>query len=176
MVISRWTGAKHPERYRLVRGSTSSSEGILPLPQASAGARAIAASAARVVRRAMSRSGPRLRRSRRGGHPAPRTGDDPQPRSDDMKYVLMIYGNEELWSSFPQEEFERVVTETNALQAELKASGEFVGAYGVGDQVLAKTVTLDDGAPVVTDGPYIEAKEYLGSFDIIDVDSLERAL
>ena len=93
-----------------------------------------------------------------------------------MKYVLMIYGNEELWSSFPQEEFERVVTETNALQAELKASGEFVGAYGVGDQVLAKTVTLVDGAPVVSDGPYIETKEYLGSFDIIDVDSLERAL
>ena len=28
----------------------------------------------------------------------------------------------------------------------------------------------------VTDGPYIEAKEYLGSFDIIDVDNLERAL
>ena len=93
-----------------------------------------------------------------------------------MKYMLMIYGNEELWSSFPPEEFEQVVTETNALQAELKASGEFVSAYGVGDQVLAKTVTLVDGAPVVTDGPYLEAKEYLGSFDIIDVDSLERAL
>ena len=93
-----------------------------------------------------------------------------------MKYMLMIYGNEELWSSFPQEEFERVVTETNALQAELKASGELVGAYGVGDQVLAKQVTLVDGAPVVTDGPYLEAKEYLGSFDIVDCESLERAL
>jgi hypothetical protein len=93
-----------------------------------------------------------------------------------MKYMLMIYGNEELWSSFPQEEFEQVVTETNALQAELKASGEFVSAYGVGDQVLAKQVTLADGAPVVTDGPYLEAKEYLASFDIVDVDSFERAL
>lgn len=93
-----------------------------------------------------------------------------------MKYILMIYGNEELWSSFPEEEFERVVTETNALQAELRASGEFVGAYGVGDQVLAKTVTLVDGAPVVSDGPYLEAKEYLGSFDIIDVDGIDRAL
>jgi hypothetical protein len=93
-----------------------------------------------------------------------------------MKYLLMIYGNEELWSSFPPEEFEKLVTETNALQAELKASGEFVAAYGVGDQVLAKQVTLVDGAPVVTDGPYLEAKEYLASFDIIDVDSLERAL
>jgi hypothetical protein len=93
-----------------------------------------------------------------------------------MKYLLMIYGNEELWSSMPPDELETLVTDTNALQAELKATGEFVAAYGVGDQVLAKQVSLVDGAPVVTDGPFLEAKEYLGSFDIIDVDSLERAL
>ena len=41
---------------------------------------------------------------------------------------------------------------------------------------MAKTVSVKSGDTVVTDGPYIEAKEYLGSFDIIDVDSLERAL
>jgi hypothetical protein len=93
-----------------------------------------------------------------------------------MKYLLMIYGNEELWGSFPQEELQRVIKETDALQAELRASGEFLGAWGVADQVQAKTVTLVDGAPVVTDGPYIEAKEYLGSLDIIDVESEERAL
>ena len=90
--------------------------------------------------------------------------------------MLLIYGNQELWDSFSPEEFEPVIRDTNALQAELRQSGEFVGAWGVGDQVLAKTVHLEDGVPVVTDGPYIEAKEYLGSFDIIDVESEERAL
>jgi hypothetical protein len=93
-----------------------------------------------------------------------------------MKYMLLIYGNEELWNSFPQEEFEKVVVETNALQQELRESGEFIGAWGVADQVNAKTVKLEDGVPVVTDGPYLEAKEYLGSFDIVDCESLERAL
>jgi hypothetical protein len=93
-----------------------------------------------------------------------------------MKYMLLIYGNEELWNSFPQEEFAKVVAETNALQQELRESGEFIGAWGVADQVNAKTVKLQDGVPVVTDGPYLEAKEYLGSFDIIDCESLERAL
>jgi hypothetical protein len=93
-----------------------------------------------------------------------------------MKYMLLIYGNQELWDSFTPEEFEPVIRDTDALQAELRQSGEFVGAWGVGDQVLAKTVHLEDGVPVVTDGPYIEAKEYLGSFDIIDVESEERAL
>ena len=93
-----------------------------------------------------------------------------------MKYMLLIYGNEELWQSFPQEEFERIVAETEAHQAELRANGEFVGAWGVADQVMAKTVHLADGVPVVTDGPYLEAKEYLASFDIVDCETLERAL
>jgi hypothetical protein len=90
--------------------------------------------------------------------------------------MLLIYGNEELWASFPQEDFAEVIRETNALQQELRESGEFIGAWGVADQVQAKTVRLQDGVPAVTDGPYLEAKEYLGSFDIIDCESLERAL
>jgi hypothetical protein len=93
-----------------------------------------------------------------------------------MKYMLLIYGNAELWESFPEEEMAVVIAETNALQAELRASGEFISAYGVADQDEAKTVRLVDGAPVVTDGPFLEAKEYLGSFDIVDCDSYERAL
>jgi hypothetical protein len=93
-----------------------------------------------------------------------------------VKYLLLIYGNEELWESFPEEEFAKVIEETNALQRELRESGEFVGAWGVADQVQAKCVRLVDGVPAVTDGPYIEAKEYLGSIDIIDCASLERAL
>jgi hypothetical protein len=70
----------------------------------------------------------------------------------------------------------RVIKETDALQQELRASGEFIGAYGVADQAMAKTVRLQQGAPVVSDGPYIEAKEYIGSFDIIDCETEERAL
>jgi hypothetical protein len=90
--------------------------------------------------------------------------------------MLLIYGNEELWSSFSQDELEQVIKETNALQQELRETGEFIGAWGVADQVMAKTVRLQNGVPVVTDGPYLEAKEYLGSFDIVDCESLERAL
>ena len=55
-------------------------------------------------------------------------------------------------------------------------AAQLVGAYGVADQVNAKVVRVTAGAPVVTDGPYAEAKEYLGSFTVVDCDSLERAL
>jgi hypothetical protein len=93
-----------------------------------------------------------------------------------MKYMLLIYGNESLWSSFSAEEFGAIVRETDALNRELFESGELVGAYGVADQVNAQMVRVADGQPAVTDGPYAEAKECLASFTIVDVDSHERAL
>lgn len=93
-----------------------------------------------------------------------------------MKYMLLIYGNDEIWSSLEPEAMQELVRDTDAHNAALFASGELVGAYGVADQVQAKQVSTAEGAPVVSDGPYIEAKEYIGSFSIVDVDSEERAL
>jgi hypothetical protein len=93
-----------------------------------------------------------------------------------VKYMLLIYGNEEAFGSVGAEAFAEIVRETDALNQELFESGELVGAYGVADQVDAKMVRATTGTPVVTDGPYAEAKEYLGSFTIVDCDSLERAL
>ena len=93
-----------------------------------------------------------------------------------MKYVLLIYGNEENWTSISREEFEAIVRETDALNRELLASGELVGAYGVAGQLDTKVVRVNDGAVATTDGPYAEAKEFLGSFTIVDCESLDRAL
>jgi hypothetical protein len=90
--------------------------------------------------------------------------------------MLLIYGNEALWESLPREDLSQVIKDTDALHKTLSASGEFIGAYGVADQAMAKTVRLEQGAPVVSDGPYIEAKEYIGSFDIVDCETEERAL
>ena len=93
-----------------------------------------------------------------------------------MKFMLLIYGNEEAFSSVGAETLAELIRETDALNQELFESGELVGGYGVADQVNAKVVRVTGETPVVTDGPYAEAKEYLGSFTIVDCDSLERAL
>jgi hypothetical protein len=93
-----------------------------------------------------------------------------------VKFMLLIYGNEEAFSSVGADAFAEIVRETDALNRELLESGELVGAYGVDDQANAKVVRAPAGAPVVTDGPYVEAKEYLGSFTIVECDGIERAL
>jgi hypothetical protein len=100
----------------------------------------------------------------------------PEPEDNLMKYMLLIYGNDALWSSLPADEVALVIKETDAQLAELAASGELVGAYGVADQELAKVVRSRSGSTTVTDGPYIEAKEYIASFTIVDCESEERAL
>ncbi|GLY34209.1 hypothetical protein Amsp01_002330 [Amycolatopsis sp. NBRC 101858] len=93
-----------------------------------------------------------------------------------MKYMLLIYGNEEAFTSIGADALAELIRETDALNQELFESGELVGAYGMADQMNSKMVRVADGTPVVTDGPFAEAKEFLGSFTILDCDSLERAL
>jgi hypothetical protein len=63
-----------------------------------------------------------------------------------------------------------------ALTDELVASGELVGSTILTGPDLAKIVRSDGGAPVVTDGPFQEFKEWLAGFQIVEVDSEERAI
>jgi hypothetical protein len=93
-----------------------------------------------------------------------------------VKYIAIIYGNKDMWQSFPPDEAAKAIGEVDAFNRRHTASGELLGAYGLGDELTAKTVRVRDGVPAVTDGPYIEAKEFVSSFFLLDVDSQERAL
>ncbi len=64
-----------------------------------------------------------------------------------------------------------------ALHNELVASGELAGSEVLAGPDLAKIVTSDGAtAPVVTDGPFQEFKEWLAGYQIVDVESEARAL
>ena len=93
-----------------------------------------------------------------------------------MKYMLIIYGNEELWSSFDPADFATEIAAFDAFNKKHYDSGELLGAYGVADAAATRLVRLADGQPAVTDGPYLETKEYLASWYLIDVDSEQRAV
>ncbi|ROO90925.1 hypothetical protein EDD29_8667 [Actinocorallia herbida] len=93
-----------------------------------------------------------------------------------MKYLMMIYGNQEKWESMPAEEWPEVIAAQDAFNKRFMESGELLGAYGLADAVDSRLVRRVDGAPAVTDGPYLETKEYMASFYLLDVDSEARAL
>ena len=92
-----------------------------------------------------------------------------------MKYLLLIYGNQEKWASIPAEEWPEAIARQDAFNRKYQATGELIGAYGLADQVKAKLVRRESGLPAVTDGPYLETKEYIASFYLLDCESAERA-
>lgn len=64
----------------------------------------------------------------------------------------------------------------DALNAELKAAGAWVFTAGLHPPETATVVRVKDGELLTTDGPYIEGKEHIGGFTVIDAPDLDAAL
>ncbi|MEV0590551.1 YciI family protein [Nonomuraea cavernae] len=58
----------------------------------------------------------------------------------------------------------------------VKRSGEMISTTALADPSQSAVVKVRGGVPAVTDGPYLEAKEYLGGHYLVECDSRERAL
>lgn len=93
-----------------------------------------------------------------------------------MKYVILIYSNPASWGALPPEEAERVLADHNDMIRALTGSGELLAMFGLSDPSNTRTVRLDGRVPVVTDGPFGEAKEQLAGLFAIDCDTIERAI
>ena len=93
-----------------------------------------------------------------------------------MQYVMILVGDESKWESpdLP----ENLMDEIGTWWDKWHQAGKVLdGGAELAPSSTAKTIGPGaDGAPAVTDGPFAEAKEYLCSFTIIDVESHERAL
>ncbi|MQA77972.1 MAG: YciI family protein [Streptosporangiales bacterium] len=103
-----------------------------------------------------------------------------------MKYLVMIYSNPETWGhpiflrtaealAMSDEERAEMTRQSEELFAEIAGSGELVAGEALADPVTVRTARVRDGAPVITDGPYLEAKEQLAGYFVVDCESAERA-
>jgi hypothetical protein len=97
-------------------------------------------------------------------------------RKDAMKYVVLIYSNPDLWETLPKEQSSRIIGEHYRVIDELTRSGELLMQFGLADAALTRTMRLTDGAPVVTDGPFSEAKEQLAGVFVVDCENVDRVL
>ncbi|GAA2060062.1 YciI family protein [Streptomyces albiaxialis] len=94
------------------------------------------------------------------------------------QYLLSIYQpvtatEDEL----PSEEFLAPIIENlDALNKEMREAGAWVFAAGLHPTATATVVRYEDGAPLVTDGPYVEGKEHLGGFTVVRAPDLDAAL
>ncbi len=92
-----------------------------------------------------------------------------------MKYLLTIHVNPAALDALSEDERNAIYAAHDAFMATTKASGELVDFAALADPASTRTVRVRDGVPAVTDGPYIEAKEFLAGYYIVDCETIERA-
>ncbi|MGH8924627.1 MAG: YciI family protein [Acidimicrobiia bacterium] len=94
------------------------------------------------------------------------------------QYLLSTYAVEGQVPGGPRtpEEIQAFMGRIFALEAEMKASGTFVFTGRLHDPEAATVVRTSDGGPVMTDGPFVESKEHIAGFYIINADDLDVAL
>ena len=93
-----------------------------------------------------------------------------------MQFMLLIYGQEDAWSSMSDEQRQTAMTEYIAYTQELRDAGSFVSGEPLQATQSAKTVRVRGAETLTTDGPFAETKEQLGGFYLIEVADEAEAL
>ncbi|HET8559645.1 MAG TPA: YciI family protein [Marmoricola sp.] len=94
-------------------------------------------------------------------------------------YLLAVHGpaeRNEFGNYGSREEMEAAFAATGAFNESLREGGYWVFAGGLEPVSTATVVDGRGETPVLTDGPYLESKEVLGGFWVIDVPDLDVAL
>lgn len=95
------------------------------------------------------------------------------------QYLMSVYGPAEhtQYGNYPSAEaMTEAMADTSAFNERLQEEGHWVYANGLAPVTAATVVDGQSGEPVLTDGPYLEAKECLGGFWIIEAPDLDVAL
>jgi hypothetical protein len=93
-----------------------------------------------------------------------------------MKFLLVLHNNPAVLEALGQDEQQKLMDGHGAFIEATQASGELVVTQALADPSQSAVVRVRNGVPVITDGPYLEAKEFLGGYYLVDVADRERAL
>jgi len=93
-----------------------------------------------------------------------------------MQYLLMAYVDETGWPKMSKSEQEQGIAAYAAYGEALKTSGVIKGSNRLQPSSVATTVRSTNGKSQVLDGPYVDSKEQLGGYFLIDVPDLDAAL
>jgi hypothetical protein len=92
-----------------------------------------------------------------------------------MRYMMLIYSREKENGLTP-EEAQEIKAGHLAVMQESSQKGVLRGAEPLAPTSTATTVRMQNGAMLITDGPFAETKEQLAGYYILDCDNLDRAI
>ncbi len=93
-----------------------------------------------------------------------------------MKYLCLGYLNMQQFDAAPEQEKSDTMKACFAQCVPFRATGKVVEEEGLQHTSQARTIRPRNGRPTVTDGPFIETKEQLGSFFIVEADNIDEAV
>jgi hypothetical protein len=104
---------------------------------------------------------------------------------ESVKYMILLYGSQQDYDAmsgrpsdkpaWTPQDFAAMGAFMEAFNNGLVESGELVDTRGLTAPVHARRIQLQNGLPVVTDGPYAETQEVLAGYWIIECESFDRA-
>jgi len=92
-----------------------------------------------------------------------------------MKYMLLIYHDEQAFWGLSEEERQQIYVQYRKFREEIIATGNYVDGSQLLPVKTANTVRVREGRQLSTDGPFAETKEQLGGYFLIEAGSLEEA-
>jgi hypothetical protein len=93
-----------------------------------------------------------------------------------MKYLCLIYDDEKQWQKFPKDVQDKFMSEYRAFSEGIKKSGQYIGGNQLEPTHSATTVRTRNGKISTTDGPFMETKEQLGGYYLVEAKDLNDAI
>ena len=93
-----------------------------------------------------------------------------------MKYLCLIYENENAYATMPKDQSDQIMGEYFNFTSDIKKSGHYIGGEALQPTPTATTVRVRNGKISTSDGPFVETKEQLGGFYLVDAKDLNDAI
>jgi hypothetical protein len=93
-----------------------------------------------------------------------------------MKYMLLVHHDEEVFAKLSEIKQKQMLEESVQLTHKLHADGQYLSASPLQPAATATIVRVRDGKPLVTDGPFIETREQIAGYFLIEAKNLEEAI
>lgn len=93
-----------------------------------------------------------------------------------MKYLCLVYHDEHKLNALSQSEYDTLVDETLEYDEEMRQNGYYVASNALEYIQTATSIRVRNGKPSITDGPFVETKEQLGGYILIEARDLNEAI
>ncbi len=93
-----------------------------------------------------------------------------------MKFMLLIYNDHSLLDALPPRQADGMMRECLEHADALRLDGRLTESQMLEGIDTAKSVRIRNGRTRITDGPFSEAKEVLGGFNLIEAENMDEAL